>query len=460
MKMTSRPPLFLCLALLAAFAGCTTTAPTNTNAPSRPTASTSPGSSTSPGASPTPAASPAPTPNNAEASVPVTLPVLDAMFADSSFAAQLKAKLQLTDEQVARLRQLAREETSKLNEKEAGSGTTSKATRNAAEKIKGVIGEEKLAAFDALVSERWSGGAAALPGKPNSVPTDTRVVVNAPAFRMDVYQNGQLLKTYRVGIGYPEFPLPQGMRKAEQIIFNPTWTPPDEPWVKGKVQPGEKIEAGSKLNPLGPLKIPIGLPSLIHGGKNPARLGQFASHGCVGLTNPEVQDFAATLAEASGTQLTAQDIANYAKNPSRTQVVKLAATVPVELRYETIVVEDGKLHVYRDVYGLGTNTEDNLRRVLETYGVRLEDLSEQERSQALAALTQMARDAHGNPTDSGPVQPKGKSKTGNVTYNVKGQKEVVIEVAALSGKGYPAPVNLTPPAPEPKPAAAPKKKGK
>jgi lipoprotein-anchoring transpeptidase ErfK/SrfK len=461
MKRISQAPLFLPLALLAALAGCATTAPTNTTAPSAPTAAASPAATPSPGVSASPAASPATTANNSGgASVPVTLPVLDAMFADSSFARALKAKLQLTDEQVEQLRKVAREETSKLNEKEAGSGTTSEATRSAAEKIKGVIGEEKLAAFDAFVSERWSGGEGALPSKPNSVPTDTRVVVNAPAFRMDVYQNGQLLKTYRVGIGYPEFPLPQGMRKAEQIIFNPTWTPPDEPWVKGKVQPGEKIEAGSKLNPLGPLKIPIGLPSLIHGGKNPARLGQFASHGCVGLTSPEVQDFAATLAEASGTQLTAEDIQNYAKNPSKTQAVKLASPVPVELRYETIVVEDGKLHIYRDVYGLGTNTEDNLRRVLETYGVKLEDLGEQERTQALEALQQMARDAHGNPTDSATPQPKGKSKTGNVTYNVKGQKEIVIDVAALHGKGYPAPVNLTPPAPEPKPAAAPKKRGK
>ena len=138
--------------------------------------------------------------------------------------------------------------------------------------------------------------------------------------------------------------------------------------------------------------------------------------------------------------------------------MKLANTVPVELRYETVVVEDGKLHVYRDVYGFGTNTEQNLRNVLGVYGVKLEDLSEQERVQALDALKQMARDAHGNPTEAGP-QPKGRSKSGNVTYNVRGDKEVVIEVAALRGKGYPAPVNLTPPAPEPKPAA-PKKKGK
>ena len=49
--------------------------------------------------------------------------------------------------------------------------------------------------------------------------------------------------------------------------------------------------------------------------------------------------------------------------------------MPVELRYETIVLEDGKLHIYKDVYAQDTNTEENLRRVLEANGVRLEDLS-------------------------------------------------------------------------------------
>src|SRR3989440_216937 len=387
-------------------------------------------------ASPSPTATPATTaPDAGEAGLPLTLPVLDAMFADSSFAGELKSKLQLTNEQVESLRKIAREETSNLSEKQAVSGTASEATRDAAEKIKGVVGEEKLAAFTAFVRERWSDGAGALPGKPNSVPTDTRVVVNAPAFRMDVFENGQLVKTYKVGIGYPEFPLPQGVRKAEQIIFNPTWTPPDEPWVKGKVQPGKMIPAGSGINPLGPIKIPIGLPSLIHGGKHPSRLGQFASHGCVGLTSPMMQDFAVLLAQASGTRLTPEDVAAYARTPSRTQALKLAAPVPVELRYETIVVEDGRLHVYRDVYDKGTNTEENLRRVLETYGVRLEDLSEQERAQASEALQAMAHDAHGNPSRDSGAPPKGKSKSGNATYNVKGDKEVVIEIAALRGKG-------------------------
>ena len=55
---------------------------------------------------------------------------------------------------------------------------------------------------------------------------------------------------------------------------------------------------------------------------------------------------------------------------------------------------------------------------------------------------------------------KEKDKSGKVTYNVKGQKELVIDIAALRGKGYPAPVNQMPPAPQQKPAAAPKAKGK
>ncbi|HYH84826.1 MAG TPA: L,D-transpeptidase [Pyrinomonadaceae bacterium] len=460
MKKISPSILVLSVALLAACAACTTNGPTNTAPPSNasaPTASTSP--------SATPSASPA-APASIEASLPVTLPVLDAMFADEAFAGELKSKVQLTDEQIERLRVVAREGTASLDEKVAESGKTSEATRAAAEKINAVLGPEKAQSFMAFVRERWAGGEAALASKPNSVPTDTRVVVNAPAYRMDVFEKGQLVKTYKVGIGYPEFPLPQGLRKAETIIFNPTWTPPDEPWVKGRFKPGERVEAGSKLNPLGPIKIPIGQPSLIHGGKNPARLGTFASHGCVGLTSPQVQDFAVVLAQIGGAQLTPQDVAEYAKKRDKTQNVKLGAPVPVELRYETIVVEDGRLHIFRDVYDKGTNTEENLRKVLEVYGVKLEDLSEQELAQVRDALSAMARDARGNPINATPTPtPDAKSKKpkgdGRVTYTVKGEKEVVIEIAALNGKGYPAPVNLSPPAPQKKQeTAAPTKKKK
>ena len=401
---------------------------------------------------------------------PVTLPVLDAFFALENFAADLKSKLELTDEQVNKLRSIARQETSKLRESDnhdGYAGRTMAAREDAYEKSKAAIGEEKTQELIAFVNERWSGdvpvrSATPAPSGAVGVPQDTRVVVNAPAFRMDLFEDGKLIKSYKIGIGYPEFPLPIGLRKADTIIFNPTWTPPDEPWVESpgsKVKVGEKIEAGDKLNPLGPIKIPIGLPSLIHGGKAPAKLGAFASHGCVGLTSPQVQDFAKRLGQLGGTQISDEQIAEFQKNKTETRPVKLSKSVPVELRYETITVQDGKLQIYRDVYDRGTNTEENLRNVLQSYGVTLDQLSDNKRAEVMRALGQMARDAGGKPATEAPAVPsasasskKGdKSKeeskannsaSGKVTRTIKGGKEVVVEIPALLGKGYPAPVDL------------------
>ena len=259
---------------------------------------------------------------------------------------------------------------------------------------------------------------------------------------MDLFRDGQLLKSYKVGIGYPEFPLPVGVRTAKTIIFNPTWTPPDEPWVKGEFQPGKTVEAGSRKNPLGFIKIPIGLPSLIHGGKDPSRLGTFASHGCVGLTNPLIQDFAAELATLSGTQLTPEQIKQYEKQRKETTELDLTSDVPVELRYETIVVEDGKLRIFRDVYEHGTNTEENLNRVLQVYGVSMSSFSPEEQAKVRDALSKMAIDAQGKPVEEANNNSEKKSTSSRVTRNVKGSKEIVIEIAALRGKGYPAPVNI------------------
>jgi hypothetical protein len=283
------------------------------------------------------------------------------------------------------------------------------------------------------------------------------VVVNAPAYRMDVFEGGRLIKSYKIGIGYPQFPLPIGLRTARTIIFNPTWTPPDEPWVAKmkNITVGEKVDAGSKLNPLGPIKIPIGLPSLIHGGKAPAKLGTFASHGCVGLTTPQVRDFAKVLAEIGGAKLNDVDLARYARDKTQTQTVKLGNDVPVELRYETIVAEDGKLHIYRDVYDQGTNTEANLRAVLDAMGVKFEDLTADELAQVTEALAQMSGKSGSRVAAASKATPsplatpaasiaEGVKKTPPVKKPAatKNQKEIVIEIAALKGKGYPAAVNL------------------
>ena len=367
--------------------------------------------------------SPSPAASSETASVDVTLPLLDALLTDDKFVAGLKQNVKLTDEQIESVKRASGADIARLREANAEEldGTNGNPREHAAEELRKILGEQKARDLAAFANEYWSkgdpseasnDGVQMLKG-PNAVPTDTRVVVNIPAFRMDLFEDGSLVKSYKVGIGYPEFPLPLGIRKAQQIIINPSWTPPDSPWVAKmkNVTAGETVEPGDKDNPLGIIKIPIGLPSLIHGGKSVAKLGKFASHGCVGLTNAQVKDFAVLLAQASDTDDVSSKLDSYLQDKERTETVKLNQTVPVELRYETIVLEDGKLHIYKDVYAQETNTEENVRSVLEANGTRFEDLSEQQRTQILNALKDT-------------------------------KKETVIDISSVAKKGYPAPVNL------------------
>jgi hypothetical protein len=133
--------------------------------------------------------------------------------------------------------------------------------------------------------------------------------------------------------------------------------------------------------------------------------------------------------------------------------------VPVELRYETIVVEDGKLHIFRDVYDQDTNNEANLRAVLLANGLNLEDLDERE--EVLDAVNAMSR--HPRPPVRSPVSKPSSKPSPSASPSVaeksvpagekvaaksprkpigKNQKEVVIESSAFQGKGYPEAVNL------------------
>ncbi|MFL6468615.1 MAG: L,D-transpeptidase [Pyrinomonadaceae bacterium] len=379
------------------------------------------------------------------ANLPVTMPVIDAMFSDETFAQAAQSEARLTEEEVGKIRDAARNSVLQMNgeQSEDENRSTRSATDTTKKEIEKLVGPEKAAGFISFVQTRWAGDTTELStAQPNSVPSDTRIVVNSPAYRMDLFRDGKLVKSYKVGIGYPEFPLPTGLRYAKEIIFNPTWTPPDEPWVKGKFQPGKKVEAGSKLNPLGPIKIPIGYPSLIHGGKDPSRLGNFASHGCVGLTNPMVQDIAVEIASIGGAAVSTADVKEFAKKKDETKNVKIPNPVPVELRYETIVVEDGKVHVFRDVYERGTNTEENLRKVLAAFDVSFDELPEADKSKLRDAILRMAVDAQGNMVTGNVNSNAANNNSGKVTKNIKGVKEVVVDIAALSGKGYPAPVAL------------------
>lgn len=416
---------------------------------------------------PTPQASTNSTPAPSTSDTPsITIPALDALFGDKVFTAALKSKVQLSDSQIAALKKITSDElarASSANTENRASGADNPSAR-VSMSIRDLLGSEKTDQVFAMALERQSAqpdsGTVKEPDLtmlkgPNAVPTDTRIIVNIPAFRMDVFRDGTLLKSFRIGIGYQEFPLPTGFRKAEMIIFNPTWTQPNESWASN---PGEVVPAGDAGNPLGPIKIPIGGANLIHGGKALAKIGTFASHGCVGLTNYEVKDFTRVLADATSTVLKEETMVAYLKKKTRTQVVKLSKIVPVELRYETIVIQEGQLHIYRDVYNKNTNTEENLRAVFAANGVNFDTLTEAEKSQALDAVNAMSLHPKKQPAPKPPVAANQNSTDKRVLAaerkteaerqrKLRNQKGIVIDLASLTGKGYPAPRDLNTGAP-------------
>lgn len=214
---------------------------------------------------------------------------------------------------------------------------------------------------------------------------DIKITINVPAFQMTLWQNGREVKTYPVGVGMKDYPIYVGLREASAVIYNPVWIPPSSDWVEGSknVKVGEVILPTDSRNPLGKVKIPLGLGYLIHQAKSSADLGSLVSHGCVRVMQPDLYDLAEKITAARALPVTDVQIVN-AKTTKETLNLDLAPVVPVEITYDTLVVEAGKLHIYPDVYERKTNTPENLRVELESSGVKTSKISDSTLQKMLA----------------------------------------------------------------------------
>src|SRR4030095_4401688 len=90
---------------------------------------------------------------------PIPLPVLNALLADEKFRADLKAKLGLTDEQIAALKKISGEEVAKLRQSDAENqpGSAETVRQAALEAIRTIAGD-KTEPLLALARERWEKG--------------------------------------------------------------------------------------------------------------------------------------------------------------------------------------------------------------------------------------------------------------------------------------------------------------
>src|SRR5262245_3613295 len=100
-------------------------------------------------------ATPAPPPNNSQA---ISLPALDALFGDKLFTDALKAKVQLSDEEIARIKKLSSDEMAKLRAPNAENQTNAaeEARARVLKSIRDLVGSEKTDQVIALALERQS----------------------------------------------------------------------------------------------------------------------------------------------------------------------------------------------------------------------------------------------------------------------------------------------------------------
>jgi murein L,D-transpeptidase YcbB/YkuD len=217
---------------------------------------------------------------------------------------------------------------------------------------------------------------------------DIRLTLNVPSFRLTLWQNGKEVKSYFVGVGRRKHPLYIGDRQATEIIWNPAWIPPASDWVREmtSVRPGEVINASDPRNPLGKLKIPLGDSYLIHQAAKPSDPGNLVSHGCVRMLRPELYDLAEKIVAARSLPISAKRI-EAAKRSSRLLVARLKEPVPVDINYDTIVVEGGVLHLYPDVYGREKNRPARVRAELQAANVELANLNDATIKQMLRRVT-------------------------------------------------------------------------
>jgi lipoprotein-anchoring transpeptidase ErfK/SrfK len=218
--------------------------------------------------------------------------------------------------------------------------------------------------------------------------SDIEITVDVPAFRLTLWQNGKEVKTYAIGVGKKDFPISIGEKQASEIIWNPDWIPPNSEWVTGRkgVKAGEVIRASDPRNPLGKVKIPLGYGYLIHQAAAATDLGNLVSHGCIRMLRTDLYDLAEKIVAARGVPVPAKKIAN-AKRTKNTVVAKLEKPLPVDINYDTQVVEGGALNIYPDVYERGTNTVEKLRAELVESGMDASDLDDATLKRMLARVT-------------------------------------------------------------------------
>jgi murein L,D-transpeptidase YcbB/YkuD len=181
--------------------------------------------------------------------------------------------------------------------------------------------------------------------EPVDTSTTLRLVLNVPAYRLDVFEQGRVTRSIDVAVGQPRYRTPLGHFRIDYAVWNPWWRPPDSYWARK-----ERPQAPGWSNPVGRVKLHVTGLVFLHGTPLEGSLGTAASHACVRMANADAIALARLIHAQAGPPMPATLLDELVADTSRTRTLTLSQSVPVDIEYALAEVRGADLVLYFDVY--------------------------------------------------------------------------------------------------------------
>jgi lipoprotein-anchoring transpeptidase ErfK/SrfK len=162
----------------------------------------------------------------------------------------------------------------------------------------------------------------------SAASAELRLEVDLSERTLQAIVDGEVVETFTVAVGTDENPTPEGGFAIRKVIWNPSWTPPDEKWARGKTEKGP----GDPDNPMKRVKMFFQEPDYyIHGTGDEDSLGKAESHGCIRMHEEDVTRLAQLVMEQGGKPMPEPWYRRLFRRKT-TKVVYLDTPVAVEIR--------------------------------------------------------------------------------------------------------------------------------
>lgn len=113
------------------------------------------------------------------------------------------------------------------------------------------------------------------------------VIIRLPTRVLELYKDGNVVKTYPVGVGMRNFSTPTGTFKIIEMVITPGWENPYRSKGKSRVNMGYSNPLGTRW--IG-FKDHSGGQYGIHGTNRSSSVGKYSSHGCIRMLIKDSED--------------------------------------------------------------------------------------------------------------------------------------------------------------------------